>query len=109
MFAALRGRQRVIEDALGLQHPRARRGFTRSGVPQRPCRDVDQCVGHERLDIDVIGVCVREARHGIGVAGVAGDQRVGVVRVVGGEAGLQRLDQPAFERGSPRSARQLEF
>jgi len=40
---------------------------------------------------------------------VAGDQRVGVVRVVGGEAGLQRLDQPAFERGSPRSARQLEF
>ena len=95
MFATGGGGQRVVEDPLGLHHPRAGRGLAGSGVPQRPCGHVDQRVGGQRLHVDVVGIGLGQRRHRVGVGGVSGLQRVGVVRVVGGEAGLS----------APRSAR----
>ncbi len=109
VFASGRRGQRVVEDPLGLHHPRPRRRLAGSGVPQRPCGDVDQRVGGQRLHVDVVGVRLGEGDHGVGVGGVPGVQRVGVVRVVGGEAGLQRLDQAVFDGRCATFGGQAEF
>ena len=90
--------QRVVEDPLGLHHPRPRRRLAGLDVPQRPRGDVDERVGGQRLHVDVVGVRLGESDHGVGVGGVPGLQRVGVVRIVGGEAGPQRLDQARVRR-----------
>ena len=85
----------VVEDPLGLDDPRARRRLAGRGVPQRPRGDVEQRVGGQGLDVDVVGIGLGQRCHGLGVVDVAGVERVGVVRVLGGEAGRQRVDQPA--------------
>ena len=90
--------QGVIEDSFGLQHPRARRRRAGSGVPQRPCGDVDQRVCRQGRHVHVIRVGLGQRRHGVGVRRIPSQQRVGVVRICGWVAGLQRLDQAAFHR-----------
>ena len=104
-----RGGQRIVEDPLGLHHPRAGRRLAGSGVPQRPCRHVDQRVGGQRLHVDVVGIRLGQRRHRVGVGGAAGLQGVGVIRVVSGEAGLQRLDQSLFDRRRATRGRQAQF
>src|SRR6185295_578933 len=47
--------------------------------------------------------------HGVGVGAVPGLQRLGVVRIVGGEAGLQRLDQTLYDSRRPTFGGQAEF
>ena len=103
------GGKRLVENPLGLHHPRAGRRLAGSGVPQRPCGQVDQRVGGQRLHVDVVGISLGQRRHRVGVGGAAGLQGVGVVRVVSGESGLQRLDQPLFDRRRPTSGRQAQF
>ena len=88
MLAAGRRGQRIVQDPLGLDHPRAWRRFARAGVPQRPRGDIEQCVGGQGLHIDVVGIRLGQLNHGIGIVGVAGEQRIGVVRVLGGESRL---------------------
>ena len=74
VFAAGGRGQRVVEDPLGLHHPRPGRRLAGSDVPQRPRRDVDQRVGGQRLHVDVVGIRLGESDHGVGVGGVPGVQ-----------------------------------
>ena len=54
--------QRIVQDPLGLDHPRARRRFAGAGVPQRPRGDVEQCVGGQGLHVDVVGIRLGQLR-----------------------------------------------
>ena len=86
--------QRVIEDPLRLDDARARRGLAGAGVPQRPRGDIEQGIGGQRLHVEVVGIRLGQLHHGIGIGGVAGQQRVDVIWVVGREAGPQASLNP---------------
>ena len=83
-------------------HAGTRCGFAGSGVPQRPCGDVDQCVGRQCLDVDVVGIGRGQRDHRVGVGRVTRLQASASVGIVGGEAGRQGVDQTAFDRRSAR-------
>ena len=109
MSTTLSGPQCVLENSFRFDDAGIGRGFAGPDVPQRPRGDVDQRVGRQRGHVDVVGVGPRQLTHRLGVANEPSLQRVGVVRVVGGKAGRQRLDQATFDRAGPATRGQLQL
>ncbi len=101
MGPARGGGQCLVQEALGLEHPRAGGRLPGRRVPQGPGGDVEQRVGGQGLHVDIGRIGGGQLCHCVGVGAQAGAQRLRVVGVVGREAGLQRRDQALVDRTGP--------
>ena len=95
--------ERALEDLLGLERRCTIRRQARVAIPQRPRREVHQCVGKQRRDVDIVGMRAIHLTHRLDVVSVPRNE-VGR-RVVGLIAAPQRLDERPLDRSGAMRAR----